>query len=140
LLTIRPVASHWQTLSHNVVSSSSRLISIDCTGSCNSNYRLIVFYICYFRSWFTVILLYRTVYYVYTRCASLCILHFFCCQSYFYSCIILLIVGEELDVSYDGVIILSWINSQSSSIQVNIVWSPTELKAELNNRLQKFIT
>ena len=40
-------------------------------------------------------------------------------------------VAEELDVSYDGVIILSWINSQSSSIQVNIVWAPTELKAEL---------
>jgi hypothetical protein len=40
-------------------------------------------------------------------------------------------VGEELDVSYDGVIILSWFNSQSSSIQVNIVWAPTELKAEL---------
>ena len=40
-------------------------------------------------------------------------------------------VGEELDVSYDGVIIVSWFNSQSSSIQVNIVWAPTELKAEL---------
>ena len=37
----QPVASHWQTLSHNVVSSTPRLIGIDCTGSCNTNYHLI---------------------------------------------------------------------------------------------------
>jgi hypothetical protein len=44
----RPVASHWQTLSHNVVSSTpvmSRIwthnlivIGTDCIGSCKSNY------------------------------------------------------------------------------------------------------
>jgi hypothetical protein len=48
----RPVASHWQTLSHNVVSSSSRhepgfefttlvVTGTDCTGSCKSNYHMI---------------------------------------------------------------------------------------------------
>ena len=48
----RPAASHWQTLSHNVVSSTSRhkrdsnsqlLVEIgtDCTGSCKSNYHTI---------------------------------------------------------------------------------------------------
>jgi hypothetical protein len=47
-------------------------------------------------------------------------------------------VGEELDVSYDGVIILSWFNSQLSSIQVNIVWAPTELKAELPTTVYDF--
>ena len=43
------VASHWQTLSHNVVSSTprheqdsiSQVISTDCTGSCKSNYHTI---------------------------------------------------------------------------------------------------
>ena len=49
--THRPVASHWQTLSHNVVSSTNRhewgsnsqlaLIGTDYTGSCNSNYHMI---------------------------------------------------------------------------------------------------
>ena len=33
----RPVASHWQTLSHNVVSSTCT----DCTGSCKSNYHTV---------------------------------------------------------------------------------------------------
>jgi hypothetical protein len=38
----QPAESHWQTLSHNVVSSSPRhelstLVVIDYTGSCNSN-------------------------------------------------------------------------------------------------------
>ena len=47
----RPVVSHWQTLSHNVVSSTPRrvgfepttlvVISIDCIGSCKSNYHVI---------------------------------------------------------------------------------------------------
>jgi hypothetical protein len=47
----RPVASHWQTLSHNVVSSTPRLsglvlttlmvIGIDCTGRYKSNYHTI---------------------------------------------------------------------------------------------------
>ena len=49
----QPVASHWQTLSHNVVWSAPRLergsnfttlivvIGIDCTGSCKSNYHMI---------------------------------------------------------------------------------------------------
>jgi hypothetical protein len=45
----RPFASHWQTLSHNVVSSSwtrfklttSVVIGTDCTGSCKSNYHTI---------------------------------------------------------------------------------------------------
>jgi hypothetical protein len=48
----RPDASHWQTLSHNVVSSTHRheqgsnsltlvVIGIDCTGSCKSNYHTI---------------------------------------------------------------------------------------------------
>ena len=48
----RPVASHWQTLSHNVVSSTPRhkqgsklttlvVIGTDCTGSCKSNYHTI---------------------------------------------------------------------------------------------------
>jgi hypothetical protein len=46
-----PVASHWQTLSHNVISSTphherntnSTLVAIgtDCTGSCKSNYHTI---------------------------------------------------------------------------------------------------
>ena len=46
-----PVTSHWQTLSHNVVSSKPRhevgfklitlvVISTDCTGSCKSNYHM----------------------------------------------------------------------------------------------------
>ena len=47
-------------------------------------------------------------------------------------------VGEELDVSYGGVIILSWLNSQSSSSQVNIVRAPTELKAELPTLVYDF--
>jgi len=34
-------ASHCQTLSHNVVSSTPRLICIDYTGSCDSNYHTI---------------------------------------------------------------------------------------------------
>jgi hypothetical protein len=44
----RPAACHWQTLSHNVVSSTPRheqgsnstsvMIGPDCTGSCKSNY------------------------------------------------------------------------------------------------------
>jgi hypothetical protein len=48
----RPDASHWQSLSHNVVSSTPRLNGIpthnrsgdstDCTGSCKSNYRTII--------------------------------------------------------------------------------------------------
>jgi len=44
----RPVASHWQTLSHNVVWSATRhelttleVIDTDCTGSCKSNYHTI---------------------------------------------------------------------------------------------------
>ena len=46
----RPVASHWQTLSHNVVSSTPHLsgirttlvmIGTDCTGSCKSSYHTI---------------------------------------------------------------------------------------------------
>ena len=44
----RTVASHWQTLTHNVVSSTPRLelttlvvIDTDCTGSCKSNYHTI---------------------------------------------------------------------------------------------------
>jgi len=45
----RPVANHWQTLSHNVVSNTwtgSKLTllvvkSTDCTGSCKSNYHTI---------------------------------------------------------------------------------------------------
>jgi hypothetical protein len=47
----RPVASHWRTLSHNVVSSTPRLrkleltllvvIGTDCIGSCKSNYHMI---------------------------------------------------------------------------------------------------
>ena len=47
-----PVASHWQTLSHNVVSNTPRyergielkilvVIGTDCTGSCKSNYHAI---------------------------------------------------------------------------------------------------
>jgi hypothetical protein len=46
-----PVASHWQTLSHNVVSSTSPwtwfelitlvVIGTDCTSSCKSNYHTI---------------------------------------------------------------------------------------------------
>ena len=47
-----PVASHWQTLSHNVVSSTPYhergfklttllVIDTDCTGSCKSNYHTI---------------------------------------------------------------------------------------------------
>ena len=48
----RPDTSHWQTLSHNVVSSTPRLSGIrthnfsgdstDCTGSCKSNYHAIM--------------------------------------------------------------------------------------------------
>ena len=45
----RPVTSHWQTWSHNVVSSIPRLIGIwthnissDCIGSCKSNYHTIM--------------------------------------------------------------------------------------------------
>ena len=44
----RPIASHWQTLPHNVVSSTARhevfelttivVIGTNCTGSCKSNY------------------------------------------------------------------------------------------------------
>ena len=48
----RPAASHWQTLSRNVVSSTSFpwvgfklttlvVVSTDCTGSCKSNYHMI---------------------------------------------------------------------------------------------------
>ena len=46
----QPVASHWETLSHNVVSSTPGLsgvqthnvvIGIDCTGSYKSNYHTI---------------------------------------------------------------------------------------------------
>jgi hypothetical protein len=46
----RPVASHWPTLSHNVVSSTPRVrfdlialvvICTDCIGSCKSNYHTI---------------------------------------------------------------------------------------------------
>ena len=44
----RPVASHWQTLSHNVVSSTPRhelpisvVTGTDCSGSCKSNYHTI---------------------------------------------------------------------------------------------------
>jgi len=43
----RPVASHWQTLSHNVVSSTPRhkwgsvVIGTDCKGSYKSNYYMI---------------------------------------------------------------------------------------------------
>ena len=44
----RPVASHWQTWSHNVVSSTPCheltilvVIGTDCTGSCKSNYHTI---------------------------------------------------------------------------------------------------
>ena len=51
----RLVASHWQTLSHNVVSSTTRkwtgfkyttfvVICTDCTGSCKSNYHTMVPY------------------------------------------------------------------------------------------------
>ena len=49
--TRRPVASHWQTLSHNVESKTSRhdrdsnsqlvVISTDCIGSCKFNYHTI---------------------------------------------------------------------------------------------------
>jgi hypothetical protein len=46
----QPAASHWQTLSHNVVSSAPHherglelttlvVIDTDCIGSCKSNYR-----------------------------------------------------------------------------------------------------
>jgi hypothetical protein len=48
----QPVASHWQTLSYNVVSSTPWLsgfefttkvvIGTDCTGSCKSNYHMIM--------------------------------------------------------------------------------------------------
>ena len=42
----RPVVSHWQTVSHNVVSSTPRLswvsICTDLTGSCKSNYHTIM--------------------------------------------------------------------------------------------------
>ena len=49
----RPLASYWQTLSHNVVSSKPRqergfelntlvVICIDCTDSCQSNYHTIM--------------------------------------------------------------------------------------------------
>jgi hypothetical protein len=44
----QPVESHWQTLSHNVVSSTPChelitlvVIGTDCTGSCKSNYHMI---------------------------------------------------------------------------------------------------
>jgi len=41
----RPVTSHWQTLSHNVASRTSRhersSIGTDSTGSCKSNYHTI---------------------------------------------------------------------------------------------------
>jgi hypothetical protein len=41
----RPVASHWQTLSHNVISSTPRqllvVIGTYCTVSCKSNYHTI---------------------------------------------------------------------------------------------------
>ena len=47
----RPAASHWQTLSHNVVSNTSAWtglklttlvgIGTDCIGSCKSNYHTI---------------------------------------------------------------------------------------------------
>jgi hypothetical protein len=41
-----PVASNWQTLSHNVVWTGFKLITVvvigtDCTGSCKSNYHTI---------------------------------------------------------------------------------------------------
>jgi hypothetical protein len=42
-----PVANHWQTLSHNVVSRTGlelttlAMIGTDCTGSCKSNYHTI---------------------------------------------------------------------------------------------------
>jgi hypothetical protein len=41
----RPVASHWQTLSHNVVSSTPRheqVLNTDSIGSCKSNYHTIM--------------------------------------------------------------------------------------------------
>ena len=48
----QPVTSHWQTLSHNVVSSTPRLSGVqlttlvvmgtDCTGSCKANYHTIM--------------------------------------------------------------------------------------------------
>jgi hypothetical protein len=50
----RPVASHWQTLSHNVVhlawsrfklTFTSVVIGTDCIGSCKSNYPLFLFFI-----------------------------------------------------------------------------------------------
>jgi hypothetical protein len=45
----RPVASHWQTLSHNVVHltltrfelTTSVVIGTNCIGSCKSNYHMI---------------------------------------------------------------------------------------------------
>ena len=47
----RPVASHWQTLSHNVVSITPRnerdsnstlvVIGTDCIGNCKSNYHIL---------------------------------------------------------------------------------------------------
>jgi hypothetical protein len=45
----RPAVSHWQTLSHNILSSTPRhewgstlvVIGTDCTGSCKSNYHTI---------------------------------------------------------------------------------------------------
>jgi hypothetical protein len=45
----RLAASHWQSLSHNVVSSTPRhlttvvMIGTDCTGSCKSNYNTITY-------------------------------------------------------------------------------------------------
>jgi hypothetical protein len=41
----RPVASHWQTLSHNVVSSTpfhEQVLNTDSIGSCKSNYHTIM--------------------------------------------------------------------------------------------------
>jgi hypothetical protein len=38
----RPVASHWQTLSHNVVHLALIEIGTDCIGSCKSNYHAIM--------------------------------------------------------------------------------------------------
>ena len=63
----RPVASHWQTLSHNVVSSTphpesrfelttSVVIGTDCMSSCKSNYSL---NICLYRGQSVLSNLYR---------------------------------------------------------------------------------
>ena len=51
-------------------------------------------------------------------------------------------VGEELDVLYDGIIILSWFNSRVRfsvpSIQVKNVWASTDLKTGLPTPVYDF--